>query len=73
MIFLPGIITRDGTLLEEPTREEILAALKPVCTPDSCVAISGLFSVRNSTLEYKVAEIARELGATAVCGRDIAP
>ena len=73
MIFLPGIITRDGTLLEEPTREEILAALKPVCTPDSCVAISGLFSVRNSTLEYKVAEIARDLGATAVCGRDIAP
>jgi len=73
ILFLPGVINVNGEILERPAREDILTALSPVCAPGVSVAISGVFSTRNAELENEVAEIARELGAKTVCGRDVAP
>ena len=55
------------------TREEIKEKLAPVCRTGVCVAVSGLFSTRNPELEQEAAEIAAELGAKVICGKDVAP
>lgn len=73
IIFLPGDINTEGIILERPSHEEIFAALRPVCSPGTCVAISGVFSTRNPELELETAAVAQELGAKVVCGRDVAP
>ena len=73
IVFLRGNISTDGTVLERPTREEMYAALGPICKPGVCVAISGVFSTRNAELEQEAADMVQELGAKAICGRSVAP
>ena len=73
IVFLPGKINSEGVVMERPAKEEIIRALKPICRPGVCIAVSGMFSTRNPELEQEVAAEARRLGAKVVCGRDVAP
>lgn len=73
IVFLPEKVNSQGVILERLTKDEIRERLAPVCRPGVCVAVSGLFSTRNPELELEAAEIAAELGAKVICGRDVAP
>lgn len=73
IVFLKGNINTDGSISMRPSKEELYAALKPVCKPGVCVAISGVFSTRNAELEQEAADVAKELGAKVICGRHVAP
>lgn len=73
IVFLPEKMSAQGIIQERMTREEIKEKLAPVCRTGVCVAVSGLFSTRNPELEQEAAEIAAELGAKVICGKDVAP
>lgn len=73
IVFLNGKMSAQGIVQERLTREEIREKLAPFCRPGVCMAVSGLFSTRNPELEQEAAEIAAELGAKVICGKDVAP
>ncbi len=73
IVFVPGDVKLDGSVEGLPSVKELEALLCDRVRPGDCVAVAGMLSNRNPVCEYAVAEAAKQLGAYAVCSRDVAP